>query len=66
MKYRESEPNEYILFETARDYLHRACAGLGSNGGAMLKIKFEYEPTVKIPPDDVAGLGVQVMKGEEK
>ena len=52
MKYRESEPNEYILFETARDYLHRACEGLGSNGGAMLKIKFEHEPTVKIPHHD--------------
>ena len=40
--------NEYIDFEVARKYLHEACAGLGSNGGLMLKIKFDQEPTADV------------------
>lgn len=39
---------KYISFETAKEYLHKACEGLGSNGGLMLKIKFDQEPTVDI------------------
>lgn len=40
--------NEYIDFEVARKYLHEACAGLGSNGGLMLKIKFDQEPKADV------------------
>lgn len=39
---------EYIDFEVARKYLHEACAGLGSNGGLMLKIKFDQEPKADV------------------
>ena len=47
--------SEYIDFEVARKYLHEACAGLGSNGGLMLKIKFDQEPKVDV---------VEVVHGE--
>lgn len=40
--------NEYISFEIARKYLHEACAGLGSNGGLMLKSKFDQEPKADV------------------
>ncbi len=40
----------YIDFEIAREYLHKACEGLGSNGGLMLKIKFDEEPTEDVAP----------------
>lgn len=40
--------SEYIDFEIARKYLHEACAGLGSNGGLMLKIKFDEEPKADV------------------
>ena len=40
--------NEYIDFEVERKYLHEACAGLGSNGGLMLKIKFDQEPKADV------------------
>ena len=40
--------SEYIDFEVARKYLHEACAGLGSNGGLMLKIKFNQEPKADV------------------
>ena len=40
----------YIDFEIAREYLHKACEGLGSNGGLMLKIKFDEEPTADVVP----------------
>ena len=40
----------YIDFEVAREYLHKACASIGSNGGAMLKIKFDEQPTADVKP----------------
>ena len=45
----------YIDFEIAREYLHKACEGLGSNGGLMLKIKFDEEPKADV---------VEVVHGE--
>ena len=40
--------SRYIDFEIAREYLHKACECLGSNGGMMLKIKFDEEPTADV------------------
>lgn len=48
--------NEYISFEIARKYLHEACAGLGSNGGLMLKIKFDQEPKADVIENKVLKL----------
>lgn len=47
--------SEYINFEIARKYLHEACSGLGSNGGLMLKIKFDQEPKADV---------IEVVHGE--
>lgn len=42
--------SRYIDFEIAREYLHKACERLGSNGGLMLKIKFDEEPKADVKP----------------
>lgn len=39
---------KYIKYETAKQYLFEACSYIGSNGGMMLKIKFDQEPTIDI------------------
>lgn len=39
---------QYIDFEIAREYLHKACESLGGNGGMMLKIKFDQEPKADV------------------
>lgn len=39
---------QYIDFEIAREYLHKACESLGGNGGMMLKIKFDEEPKADV------------------
>ena len=39
---------QYIDFEIARKYLHKACESLGGNGGMMLKIKFDQEPRADV------------------
>lgn len=46
---------QYIDFEIAREYLHKACESLGGNGGMMLKIKFDEEPKADV---------VEVVHGE--
>ena len=40
--------SNYIDFEIAREYLHKACECLGGNGGMMLKIKFDEEPKADV------------------
>lgn len=40
--------NEYISKEIARSYLEKACECIGGNGGLMLKIKFDEEPSADV------------------